>query len=380
MVVFLGTAFTVAAMMPSDGISGDEFKPLEVHKDKISGPAVVVIGNQATWQLEITVINNLESVVEDDVDEEEEPEPQLVFYATRSGGEASNEVSQMTGRSTITDVVVKDTLPAEFDLVEFAPSQGYVSIEFEKDSATQLIWNVGYLESKAKATLELSVRIVNGGFSNPGSYVLNSGATATGFLYSTQEILSDGPTKSIFVTVTDGDPNEAPVADAGIAQMAFEGNPVYLDGSGSFDPDGTVVKYTWYLGEERIGSSRSVMTYLPVGVHAVTLVVEDNHRSKDTDEVTVTVYEENAQVDGSVMTGIVRDATTRRGFDPYIQVSNENYVISTWTDMGGNYRIIGLPPGHYEVFCQSEGYRDFYGTVDIPENGEVEYVIDMIRA
>lgn len=122
------------------------------------------------------------------------------------------------------------------------------------------------------------------------------------------------------------------------------------------------------------------MTYLPVGVHTVTLRVEDNRRTTDTDEVTVTIYNVGAKVPGGVITGIVRDATTYRGFDPYIRISNEDYAISTWTDMGGNYRIIGIPKGHYEVFCTSEGYRDFYGQVYIPENEEVQYDIDMIRA
>jgi hypothetical protein len=379
MALFLATAFTVAAMMPSDEVCCDELKPLEVLKHKISGPAAVVIENPAIWQLEITVINNLEPViVENEI--EQEPETQLVLYATRGEGESCCEPRQIIGQSTITDVVVKDTLPGEFELVEFVPSQGIVSIESDEQGATLLTWNVGNLEPKAKATLELSLRTANGGFSKPGNYLINSGATASGFLYSTQEILTDGPTRSIFVSVTDGDPNELPIADAGINQMAFEGNPVYLDGSGSYDPDGSVVKYEWFLGEERVGNSRIFMTYLPVGVHTVMLRVEDNRRQTDTDEVTVTIYNEGAKVAGGVMTGIVRDATTYRGFDPYIVVSNENYAISTWTDMGGNYRIIGIPEGHYEVSCQSEGYGDHYGQVYIPENGEVQYDIDMIRA
>jgi hypothetical protein len=379
MALFLATAFTVAAMMPSDEVCCDELKPLEVQKHKVSGPAAVVIENPAIWRLEITVINNLEPVVVDN-EIEQEPENELVFYATRGEGEPCCESRQSIGQSTITGVFVKDTLPGEFELVEFVPSRGVASIESDEQGATLLTWNVGNLEPKAKATLELSLRTTNGGFSKPGNYLINSGATASGFLYSTQEILTDGPTRSIFVSVTDGDPNELPIADAGINQMAFEDNPVYLDGSGSYDPDGSVVKYEWFMGEERIGNSKTFMTYLPVGVHTVMLRVEDNRRSTDTEEVTVTIYKEGAKVPGGVMIGIVRDATTYRGFDPYIVVSNENYAISTWTDMGGNYRIIGIPEGHYEVSCQSEGYRDHYGIVDIPENGEVQYDIDMFRA
>ena len=169
------------------------------------------------------------------------------------------------------------------------------------------------------------------------------------------------------------------MADAGITQMAFEDCPVYLDGSDSYDTDGSVIKYSWYFGEEKLGSSMTVLTYLPVGEHEITLDVEDNHGFEDTDTVTIIIYKKGTRVPGAVMYGIVRDATTRRGFDPYIVVSNDDYAISTWTDMGGNYRIIGLPAGDYEVTCETEGYRDFYGEITITENAEVEYIIGMIR-
>lgn len=39
--------------------------------------------------------------------------------------------------------------------------------------------------------------------------------------------------------------NSPPVADAGPDQIRAEGNPVTLDGSGSYDPDGTIVSYSW---------------------------------------------------------------------------------------------------------------------------------------
>ena len=39
--------------------------------------------------------------------------------------------------------------------------------------------------------------------------------------------------------------NSPPVADAGPDQHRPEDQPVYLDGSGSYDPDGTIVSYRW---------------------------------------------------------------------------------------------------------------------------------------
>lgn len=377
--IFLGSAFTVAAMMPADEPCCEEDKLLEVHKTKISGPAVIVIESPATWELEITVINNLDPVAEDVIDErdnENRKDPPL-SSTTRSDGEVRKDIRYINP-NTITNVVVKDSLPLDFELLQFKPSLGDVNVEVNREG-TQLTWKVGYLKPQGKATLSLVVGTSKEGILKAGTYVLNSGATAGGLLHSTQERVTDGPTKSIFVTVTDGIPLEYPIAEAGIAQMTFEGNPAYLDGSGSYDPDGSIVKYTWYAGEKCIGRTQVLMTYLPIGFHVITLVVEDNHKLTAKDDVTVTVYETDVEVEGGVMMGAVRDAATRRGFDPYIVISNGDFQLSTWTDMGGNYRLIGLPGGNYKVSCETEGYHDFSGEVYIPENGEVTYDIYMER-
>jgi hypothetical protein len=379
--VFLGAAFVVSAVLPAELTTSEEFKPLEVVKNKLSGPAVVVMDNQALWDLQITVTNNLDSnleKVEDDVVDDMDDTTTLFIPSmkTRSDGEAIS--TQILDKSTISDVVVTDVLPSEFSLLEFTPSFGDVIINYDSLGATLITWNVGNLAPETSATLDLAV--VSSGFSKPGTYVLNSGASVSGILYSTKEILTDGPTEAIFITVIDGTPNEGPIAEAGVDQMAFEDDPIYLEGSGSYDPDGTVIRYTWFVGNKHVGSSKSVLTYyFPVGEHEVTLFVEDNRGAVDSDSVTITIYKEDAQIPGAIMYGTVRDATTRQGFDPYIQVWNEHYAISTWTDMGGNYRIIGLPAGHYQTYCESKGYSDFYGEITITDNAEILYDIDMIR-
>ncbi len=372
--VFLGCAFTVAAMVPGDDVISNDESPLEVAKIRTSGPALLVVDTPSEWELKITVTNNLEC---QEIEDEVEPEDNLVFYATRSGEEMRGEVPQMIGPNTITDVVVKDVLPSGFFLVEYTPSHGIVNFETGTAGETHITWNVGNLYAEGFATLVLTVGV--DGFSLPGNYIINSGATASGMVHSTQEVVTDGPTKSILVSVNDGIPLEPPVAEAGIIQMAFEGNPVYLDGSGSIDTDGNIVTYSWYLGEERIADTMTILTHLPVGEHEVELEVADNHGLKDTDTVKIIIYTADAEVPGGVMTGIVRDATTRRGFDPYIVVSNDDFTISTWTDMGGNYRIIGIPAGQYDVTCTQDGYRDTHGEIVITEDSEMTYNIDMFR-
>lgn len=81
--------------------------------------------------------------------------------------------------------------------------------------------------------------------------------------------------------------NQSPVAeiaDPGTARS----NTVTLDGSGSDDPDGSIIRYDWYLNGEYLGSEATrAMTAPPVAVRAgngtveVSLVVFDNYYVSD---------------------------------------------------------------------------------------------------
>ena len=72
-----------------------------------------------------------------------------------------------------------------------------------------------------------------------------------------------------------------PVANAGADQTLTDDDQdgtvtVTLDGSASFDPNGSIVSYSWREGSTSIGSAATVVTPLPLGVHTLTLQVTDN--------------------------------------------------------------------------------------------------------
>lgn len=106
---------------------------------------------------------------------------------------------------------------------------------------------------------------------------------------------SDGP-----VVLSVGTGNKAPVADAGGGQTAGVGDQVSLDGSGSYDPDGDELTYSWSfslrpsnsgLGDGDIaGADTAYAGFTPdvVGAYKVELVVSDGEDSAG-DEATVTV-------------------------------------------------------------------------------------------
>jgi len=111
--------------------------------------------------------------------------------------------------------------------------------------------------------------------------------------------VSDGTNSDsaeVTVLVRDVPPpaNQPPVADAGeditVVDSDDSGDEqVTLDGSGSQDPDGTIVSYVWTEGGQQIATGVTPTVTLPVGVHTITLTVTDDDGATDTDEVVVTV-------------------------------------------------------------------------------------------
>src|SRR5205823_5517233 len=76
--------------------------------------------------------------------------------------------------------------------------------------------------------------------------------------------------------------NLRPVANAGADQTVTDNDgdgaeSVTLDGSASFDPDGSILFYQWREGSSDIGFGATPAVRLSVGVHTLTLEVTDNY-------------------------------------------------------------------------------------------------------
>ena len=93
------------------------------------------------------------------------------------------------------------------------------------------------------------------------------------------------------VTVTVVTPNQLPIANAGVDLADYPSNPITLNGSGSSDPDGTIVSYTWKEGSTVLSTSESfVKSDFAFGEHTITLTVTDNDGATASDTLTVTIY------------------------------------------------------------------------------------------
>ncbi len=84
--------------------------------------------------------------------------------------------------------------------------------------------------------------------------------------------------------------NQPPVANPGGPYNSQSGQVVQLNGSGSFDPNGTIVSYSWGFGDGTSGSGPIVNhQYNASGVYSVSLSVSDNNGSTASSPGFVTV-------------------------------------------------------------------------------------------
>ena len=99
-------------------------------------------------------------------------------------------------------------------------------------------------------------------------------------------IASDDASFLIFVRDTD----RSPVADARGPYTAVVNVPLTFDGTGSSDPDGDPLSFTWDFGDGSVGTGATpAHTYGAAGVYTVTLTVCDPARNCDSDQGSATL-------------------------------------------------------------------------------------------
>jgi len=176
--------------------------------------------------------------------------------------------------------------------------------------------------------------------SNPHDVILG-----TNYFEQTQ-ILWDGPNDRIGMYQGVA-LNGSPVADAGPDQTVEctspSGASVMLDGSGSSDPDGDPLSYSW-TGPFGSESGATPTVTIPLGTHAVSLTVDDGNGGTGTDTVDITVQDTTAP---SVDAGpdVTLEATSPEGasFDVASQ------VVASDTCSPVSLSISPVPPPDYPL-------------------------------
>lgn len=160
---------------------------------------------------------------------------------------------------------------------------------------------------------DLTSSTVSGVTGSGGTVMLTSGNTKSNgvFTFTVTNVSASNHTynSSLNVETSDsissnGSTNQKPVANAGADQAANVGDMVSFNGSGSYDPDGTIASYQWNFGDGGSASGATVThSYASTGTFTVTLTVTDNEGATDSDTAIVAV------TDGTVKTMYVYDIT-----------------------------------------------------------------------
>jgi PKD repeat protein len=86
------------------------------------------------------------------------------------------------------------------------------------------------------------------------------------------------------------DLNRPPVIDAGGPYTGIVGIPVNFDASGTYDPDGDFLTYSWIFGDGSIGSGVKLShTYNTPGKYTIKLTVTDSEGNSDTETIEITI-------------------------------------------------------------------------------------------
>jgi hypothetical protein len=138
---------------------------------------------------------------------------------------------------------------------------------------------------------------VAGGTMN--SHTVSMSTSTLGTRNGTITITTNDPERPTVIVPLTGivvPPNQPPVASAGPDQMLIDSDgsgdeAAALDGSASYDPDGTVTNYEWREGAFVLssGPSPTASVLLPLGVHTITLTVTDNGGLTNSDVVVIEI-------------------------------------------------------------------------------------------
>ena len=131
-----------------------------------------------------------------------------------------------------------------------------------------------------------------------GSAYVTGGTVSANFPTANPFQGSIAGNSDVFVTkIGIGPANAPPVADAGVSQTVFIAQTVQLDGSGSSDPDGDPLTFSWEIISKPAGSAAALSDPTVVnptfvadeaGEYEVELVVNDGTVDSDPDRVTIT--------------------------------------------------------------------------------------------
>jgi PKD repeat protein len=149
--------------------------------------------------------------------------------------------------------------------------------------------------------------------------------------------------------------NRPPAANAGADRTVDRNEAVQLDGSNSYDPDGSIVSYTWYFQDDTTGTGVSpTHAYNKEGFYFVILVVEDNSGATDQDSVVITVHNEYPDAEAQVDINIGEDHPVTLDAGGSVDTPFDRPTLVYSWNFGDGFTGVGKNPTH--AFAKSGLY------------------------
>jgi len=146
-----------------------------------------------------------------------------------------------------------------------------------------------------------------------------------------------------------GVPNVSPIADFDAPSYTYAGQSIKFDASASYDPDGTIVSYSWDFGDGNIATGVTELhSFDALGTYLVTLTVTDDLGA--TGSKTETVVVENTPPLASIVTSAIAvDKGETVSFDASLSHDIDGSIVSYVWDFGDGSTATGLTTSHSYV-------------------------------
>jgi hypothetical protein len=171
------------------------------------------------------------------------------------------------------------------------------------------------------------------------------------------------------------DSTGAPFADAGVDSLEVsEGEPVLMDGSNSYDPDGGDLFFKWFEDDLMLSDQASFTRVFQPGIHFVSLEVLDEEGFTSFDDALI-VVQGVPQASGVINISILDSLSLM--FIPNATVVFSDSLINSVVSNDIGLVHIELPIGEYDITVEKEGYDDQFRSFTIQEDQLESIQIDM---
>jgi len=213
------------------------------------------------------------------------------------------------------------------------------------------------------------------GTTSSGKVVTHAFSIAGIYSVTLTETDSLGASKTIFANEAVND--RAPTAMfTPSTSVAPTGTAITFDGTASFDVDGSVVSYSWNLGDSSTGAGNAVThSYAIAGAYPVILTITDNSGNTATASTTVTITDRPPIASLTVSANNVLTGTTV-SFDGSTSFDPDGTIVSYAWAFGDGAIATGPTPSH--SYATAGAYVASLTVTDNSGNAAVASTVEMI--